>query len=196
MCDFCGQRSWKSIQRPRKCSGSQHCWHQLKKEQMATEKLRTKVTVLFLSELVLFYVNSSKSLGNKPHDHCHLKKKYRHLGVLHGYNMDRCLVQVVLRHENYHLISPVECSKCNGIEHWAAKTKDINGMDIERYTPQTQVVQVAATSHADDGMGKQLKFWFNMVSYATRVNVTGHSKRVRFLSPLEKTTKLVDCNIM
>ena len=62
--------------------------------------------------------------------------------------------------------------------------------------PKHEIAQVAVICHVaaeDDGMGAQIKTWFSMESYATRVNVSGRSKDdKRAPEQLEKTTKMVD----
>ena len=57
------------------------------------------------------------------------------------------------------------------------------------------MVQVAATCHVateDDWLGTQIKNWFNMETYGTRVIVSGRSRAdKRAPEQLEKTTKLI-----
>ena len=76
-------------------------------------------------------------------------------------------VKVVLGKNNYHLLFPVECREGKRNKNW---------VDIQCTLPKHEVAQVAARSHVSseaDGLGAQLKTWFCMESYATRVNVTG-----------------------
>ena len=58
------------------------------------------------------------------------------------------------------------------------------------------MAQVAATSRVaaeNDGLGAQIKTWFSMESYATRVKVGGHSREdKKALEQLEKRRKMVD----
>ena len=103
-------------------------------------------------------------------------------------------VKVVLGQVNYHLLFPVEYRKGKRNEPWAVKFK--LGWTLSGPSEKDEVKQVAATCHVaaeDYELGPQIKTWFSMESYATRVNVSGRSKdNKKALEQLEKTTKLVD----
>ena len=142
----------------------------------------------------MFHVHPSMHPGNKSYDYNDLKQKYSLLDVLPDDNMDLKQVKVVLGQDNYHLLFPVAYRKCKRNEPWAVETK--LGWTLSGPLPKHEVAQLAATCHVaaeDDGLGAQIKTWFSMESYATRVNVSGRSKDdKRALEQLEKTTKLVD----
>ena len=109
-------------------------------------------------------------------------------------NMNLRNVKVVLGQDNYHLLFPVEYKKGKRNGPWAVKTE--LGRMLSGPLPKIDVAQVAATSHVaaeDDSLGAQIKTWFSMESYATRVNVSGRWKDDKSApKQLEKTTKLVD----
>ena len=107
--------------------------------------------------------------------------------------MDLTKVKVVLGQDNYHLLYPQEVRKGKRNEPWAVRTKP--GWTLSGPFPKHEVAHVVATSclATDDGLSSQLKSWFNMESYATRLNVSGRSKEdKKALEQLQKTTKLVD----
>ena len=82
-------------------------------------------------------------------------------------------VKVVLGQDNYHLFFPVEYRKGKRNGLWAVKT-ELRRM-LSGPLPKIEVAQVAATSHVaaeDDCLGAQIKTWFSMDSYATRVNIS------------------------
>ena len=163
-------------------------------KEMDSERVRITVSTTNLSEAVKFHVHPSMYLGNKSYDYTDLKRKYSHLDVLPDNNVDLKNVKVVLGQDNYHLLFPVGYRKGKRNEPWAVKTK--LGWTLSGPLPKHEVAQVAATSHVaseDNELGTQLKSWFNMESYATRVNLSGRSKEdKRALELLEKSTKLVD----
>ena len=162
--------------------------------EMVSEKVRTKVTTPSVSESVMFHVHPSMYFGNKSYDYNDLKRKYSHLEVLPDNNMDLKQVKVVLGQDNYHLLLPVAYRKGKRNEPWAIKTK--LGSTLNGPLPKYKVAQLAATRQVaaeDDGLGGQIKTWFSMESYATRVIVSGRSREdKRAVEQLEKTTKIVD----
>ena len=121
-----------------------------------------------------------------------MKRKYRHLDVLPDDGMDLQRVNVVLGQDNYHLLFPAAYRKSNRNEPWVVTTK--LGWALSGPLPDHGVAQVASTSHIaaeDDGLGAQLKTWFSMESFATRVDVSGRSREAKMtLEQLVKTTKM------
>ena len=138
----------------------------------------------------MFHVHPSMYVGNKSYDYNDLKRNYSSLDVLSDDNMDMKQVKVVLGQDNYHLLSPVANRKGKRNEPCAVKIK------LGWPTSKARGSTISATGHVaaeDDGLGAQIKTWFSMESYATRVNVSGRSREdKRALEQLEKTTKLVD----
>ena len=163
-------------------------------KEMNSERVRINVSTTNLSQAVKFHVHPSMYLGNKSYDYNDLKRKYSHLDVLPDNNVDLKNIKMVLGQDNYHLLFPVAYRKGKRNEPWAVKTK--LGWTLSGPLLKHEVAQVAATSHVaseDNELGTQLESWFNMESYATRVNLSGRSKEdKRALELLEKSTKLVD----
>ena len=164
-------------------------------KQMQSEKVKLEITTPTARETVLFHVHPSMFLGNKSYDYHSIKQKYKHLDVLPNAVFDLSKVKVVLGQDNYHLLYPVEYKKGHKNEPWAVRNK--LGWTLSGPLPKHEVANVAsATSHLaseDSELSVQLKSWFSMESYATRVNVSGRSKDdKRALAQLEQTTKLVD----
>ena len=147
-------------------------------KEMASEKVRIKVTTPYVSESVKFTVHPSIYLGNKSYDYKDLRNKYRHSDVLLDDKMDIKRFKVVLGQDNYYLFFPVQYRKGKRNEPWAVKTK--HGWTLSGPTPKHKVVKIAAVaSHVaaeDDGLVAQMKTWFSMVSYSTRVNISGCSQ--------------------
>ena len=164
------------------------------KKEMISEKVRIKVKTPNVSESVTFHFHPSRYLGSILYNYNDLKRKYSFLDLLPDDNMNLKNVILVLGHDNYHLLFPVEYKKGKRNEPWAVKTK--LGWTLSGPLPKHEVAQVAANCDVaaeDDGLGAQIKSWFSMESYATRVNVSGRSKDdSRSLEQLEKTTKSVD----
>ena len=83
--------------------------------------------------------------------------------------------------------------KGKGKEPWAVWTE--LGWTLSAPLREFEVAQVAARSPVaagDVGLGKQMKIWFIMESYATRVKVSGRSREgKKALERPKKTTKLV-----
>ena len=117
---------------------------------------------------------------------------YSHLDVLPDNNMDLKQIKMVLGEDNYHLLFAVAYREGKRNEPWVVKTK--LGWTVSGPLPKHEVAQLAATSHAaaeDDGLGAQIKTWFSMESYATRVNVSRRSREVkRALQQVEKTKRV------
>ena len=72
------------------------------------------------------------------------------------------------------MLLPVDYEKGKLNGPWAFRTK--LGWTLSGPVQKQEVAQVAAICHIaaeDDGLGAQIKTWFSMESYATRVNVSG-----------------------
>ena len=147
-------------------------------KDMVSDKVRIKITTPSVSESVMFHVQPSMYPGNESYDYNDLNCKYNRLDVFADNNMDLKQVKVVLGQDNYHLLFPSAYRKGKRNEPWAVKTK--LGWTLSGPLPKHEVTQLAATSHVaveDDGLGAQIKTWFSMELYATRVKVSGRSRQ-------------------
>ena len=122
----------------------------------------------------MFHASPSMYLEKDSYDDNDTKKTYSHFDVLPDNNMDPKRLKMVLGQDNYHLFFFVAHRKVKRNEPWAVKIKFKS--KLSGPLPKHGVVEVAAMCHVeavDDGLGAQIKTWFSMESYGTRVIVSG-----------------------
>ena len=127
---------------------------------------------------VQFYVHEKLKLGDQIVELQELKDRYPHLRNLpeHSYNLND--VQVILGQDccdNHH---PFEFKKSEDKAAPLAVKSKI-GWDLSGPLPAKLAATLAktATSIEDDKLANQLSKWWDMESYASSCDVTGHSKR-------------------
>ena len=120
-----------------------------------------------------------------------LKDRYPHLRNLltHTYNLNE--VQAILGQDCYDIHQPFKFrnSKDKAVP-WEVKSKI--GWSLSGLLPAKQPVTLAATaaSIADDKLAKQLSKWWDIESYASNCDFTGHPKEEqRAIKTLEQTTQ-------
>ena len=139
---------------------------------------------------VHFYVHEKLKLGDQIVELQELKDRYPHLRNLpcQSYNLND--VQVILGQDCYDIHHPFEFKKSEGkAEPWAVKSKI--GWALSGPLPAKQAATLAttATSIADDKLANQLIKWWDIESYASNCDATGHSKeKQRAIKTLEQTT--------
>ena len=120
-----------------------------------------------------------------------LKDSYPHLRNLpdQSYNLND--VQVILGQDCYDIHHPFELKKSEDkAAPWAVISKI--GWALSGPLPAKQAATLAttATSIADDKLANQLTKWWDIESYASNCDVTGHSKEEqRAIKTLERTTQ-------
>ena len=136
---------------------------------------------------VQFYVHEKLKLGDQIVELQELKDRYPYLKSLpnRSYNLND--VQVILGQDCYDIHHPFEYMKSEDkAEPWAV------GWALSGPLPAKQAATLAttATSLADDKLAKQLSKWWDIESYASNCDVTGHSKEEqRAIKTLEQTTR-------
>ena len=140
---------------------------------------------------VQFYVHEKQKLGDQIVELQELKDRYPHLRNLpdQSYNLND--VQVILGQDCYDIHHPFEFKKSEDkTAPWAVKSKI--GWALSGPLPAKQAATLAttATSIADDKLANQFSKWWDIESYASNCDVTGHSKEEqRAIKTLEQTTQ-------
>ena len=138
-----------------------------------------------------FNVHKKLKLGDQIVELQESKDRYPHLRnlQLHNYNLNE--VQVILGQDCYDIHHPFEFKKSEDkTAPWAVKSRF--GWALSRLLPANQPATLAttATSIADDKLANQLSKWWDIESYASNCDVTGHSKHEqRAIKTLEQTTR-------
>ena len=140
---------------------------------------------------VQFYVHEKLKLGDQIVELQELKDRYPHLRNLpdQSYNLND--VQVILGQDCYDIHHPFEFKKSEDkTAPWAVKSKIGWALNGPLPAKQAATLATTATSIADDKLANQLSKWWNIESYASNCDVTGHSKEEqRAIKTLEQTTR-------
>ena len=136
-----------------------------------------------------FHVHPNQYFVSSRYDYTQLKLKNKHLEVLPNKIVDLHDVNVVLGHDNFHLVFPVEYMKGQRNEPCAAETK--LGRSIGEPLPKHEKAQIATTflDSDHDHLADQLKSWWSSESYAMQpaaMYVVDPEKTRRQLSYWEK----------
>ena len=140
---------------------------------------------------VQFYVHEKLKLDDQIVELQELKDRYPHLRNLpdQSYNLND--VQVIFGQDCYDIHHPFELKMSEDkAAPWAVKSKI--GWALSGPLPAKQAATLAttATSIADDKLANQLRKWWDIESYASNCDVTGHSKEEqRAIKTLERTTR-------
>ena len=136
----------------------------------ACEKSRPLTTVQF-------YVHEKLKLGDQIVELQELKDRYPHLMNLPDqiYNLND--VQVILGQDCYDIHHPFEFKKSEDkAAPWAVKSKIGWALCGALPAKQAATLAITATSISDDKLANQLSKWWDIESYASNCEVTGHSK--------------------
>ena len=115
-----------------------------------------------------------------------LKNRYPHLRSLpnQNYNLDE--VQVIRGQDWYDIHHPFEFKKAEG----KTAPKVVWDLSGPLQAKQAATLATTATSIADDKLGNQLNKQWDIESYASKCDVTGHSKDEQWaIKTLEQTTQ-------
>ena len=134
-----------------------------------------------------FYVHEKLKLGDQIVELQELKDRYPHLRNLlsQSYNLND--VQVILEQDCYDIHHLFEFKKSEDkAAPWAVKSEIVPAK-------QAATLATTTTSIADDKLANQLSKWWDIESYASNCDVTGHSKEEqRAIKMLEQTTRFND----
>ena len=124
---------------------------------------------------VQFYVHKKLKLGDQIVDMQGLKDRYPNLKNLpnQSYNLNE--VQVIIGQDCYEIHHPLEFKKSEDKAlPWALKSKI--GWAVNGPLPAKQAANLAttATSVSEDKLAKQLSKMWDIESYASNCDVTGH----------------------
>ena len=140
---------------------------------------------------VQFYVHEKLKLGDQIVELQELKDRYPHLRNLpdQSYNLND--VQMILRQDCYDIHYPFEFKKSEEkAAPWAVKSKIGWALCGPLPAKQAATLATTATSIADDKLANQLSKWWDIESYASNCDVTGHSKEEqRAIKTLKQTTQ-------
>ena len=144
----------------------------------AHEKFRTLTTVQF-------YVHEKLKLGDQVVELQELKDRYPHMSNLPNQSYNLNDVQIILRRT-------FEIRRSEDIAApRAVKSKISWDLSGPLSAKQAATLATTAPSIADDKLANQLSKWWNIESYASNCDVTGHSKEEhRTIKTLQQTTQL------
>ena len=124
-----------------------------------------------------FYVHEKLDLGDQILDLQGLKNLYPHLKNLpnQSYNLNE--VQKILGQECYDIHHPLEFKKSfKKTAPWAVKSKIGWALSGPLSVKQAATLATTATAIADNKLSNQLSKWWDIDSYASNCDFTGHSK--------------------
>ena len=119
-----------------------------------------------------------------------LKDRYPHLKNLPSQSYNLKEVQVILGQDCYDIHHPLEFEKSDDkTAPWAVKSKI--EWALSGPLPAKQAANLAtSTSVSEDKLAGQLSKWWDIESYASNCDVTGHSnEEQRAIKTLEQTTR-------
>ena len=150
----------------------------------AHEKSRPLITVQF-------YAHEKLKLGDQIVELQELKDRYPHFRNLPNQNYNLNEVQVILGQDCYDIHHPFEFKRSEDkAAPWAVKSKIGWALSGPLPANQAATLAIAATSIEDDKLANQLSKWWDIESYASKCDVTGHSKdEKREMKTLEQTTR-------
>ena len=140
---------------------------------------------------VQFYVHEKLKLGYQIVQLQELKDRYPHLRILPSQSYNLNDVQLILGQDCYDIHRPFESKKSEDkAAPWAVKSKIDWALSGPLPAKQAATLATSATSIADDKLANQLSKWWDIESYASICDVTGHSKEEqRAIKTLEQTTR-------
>ena len=126
---------------------------------------------------VQFYVNEKMKLGDQIVELQEFKDRYSHLRNLPNQSYNLNDVQVILGQDCYNTPHPFDFKKSEDkTSPWAVKSKIGWALSGPLTAKQAATLATTATSIADDKLAIQLSKWWDIESYASNCDVTGHSK--------------------
>ena len=137
------------------------------------------------------YVHEKLKLGDQIVELQELKDRYPHLRNLPNQSYNLNDVQVILGQDCYDFHHPFEYKKSEDkAAPWAVKSKIGWALSGPLPAKQAATLAITAKSIADDKLANQLSKWWDIESYASNCEVTGHSKdEQRAVKTLEQTTR-------
>ena len=126
---------------------------------------------------VQFYVHEKLKLVDQIVELQELKNRYPHLRNLTNQSYNLNDVQVILGQNCYDIHHPFEFKKSDDkAAPWAVKSKIRWTLSSPLPAKQAATLATTATSIADDKLANQLSKWWDIESYASNCDITGHSK--------------------
>ena len=141
---------------------------------------------------VQFYVHEKLKLGDQIVELQELKDRYPHLRNLTDQRYNLNDVQVIQDVQDcYDIHHSFEFKKSGDrASPWAVKSKLGWALSCPLPAKQAATLATTATSIADDKLANQLSKCWDIESYASNCDVTGHSKEEqRAIKTLEQTTR-------
>ena len=117
-------------------------------------------------------------LGDQIVELQELKDHYPHLRNLPDQSYNLKDVQVILGQDCYDIHRPFEIKTSEDKSApWAVKSKFGWALSGPLPAKQAAILATTATSIADDKLANQLSKWWDIESYASNCDITGHSKK-------------------
>ena len=140
---------------------------------------------------VQFYVHEKLKLGDQIVELQEFKDRYPHLRNLPNQNYNLNEVQVIHGQDCYDIHHPFEFKRSEDkTAPWAVKSKIDWALSGSLPAKQAATLATTATSIADDKLANQLSKWWDIESYSSNCDVTGHLKdEQRAIKTLEQTTR-------
>ena len=137
---------------------------------------------------VQFFLHEKLKLGDQIVELQELKDRYPHLRNLPNQSYHLNEVHVILGQDCYNIHHPFDFKRSEDkAAPWAVKS--MIGLALSG-TKLAATLATTATSIADDKLASHLNEWWDMESYASNCDVTGHSKEEqRAIKTLEQTTR-------
>ena len=159
-------------------------------QDVKTEIVPIAVSAHEKSRTLTFYVHEKLKLGDQIVELQELKDRYSHLRNLPNQSYNLNDVQVIHGQDRYDIHHPFGFKKSEDkAEPWAVKSKIGWALSGPLPTKQAATLATNATSIADDKLANQLSKWWDIESYASNCDATGHSKaEQRAIKTLEQTT--------
>ena len=128
-------------------------------------------------EELAFCSHPNLNVGDKVYDFTKLKEIYSYLNNLPDIKVSMADVKVILGHDAYHLIRPLEYKSGDRNEPWAVKTS--LGWTVSGALPKAETICLGATcnlSVSSDPLADQMKKRRDMETYVSVCDVSGRSK--------------------
>ena len=140
---------------------------------------------------VQFYVHEKMKLGDQIVELQELKDRYPHPRKLRNQNYNLNDVQVIFGQDCYDIHHPSEFKTSEDkAAPWAVKSKIDWALSRPLPAEQAATLVTTATSIADDKLANHLSKCWDIESYASNCDVTGHSREEkRAIKTLEQTTR-------
>ncbi|XP_075259079.1 uncharacterized protein LOC142350939 [Convolutriloba macropyga] len=140
---------------------------------------------------VQLYVHEKMNSVDQIIDLQGLKDRYPHLRNFRNQSFNLNEVQVILGQDFYDIHHPIEFKKSDDkTAPWALKSKIGRALSGPLPAKQAATLTTTATSVSEEKLASQLNNWWDIESYASNCDFTGHTKdEQRAIITLEKITR-------